>query len=111
MLVMTSKINHNETVAFFEAFNFFGGNRDSFVFFPQSVLPAVDFDGKIFLETAGKIVMAPNGNGALFEAVLKNEEVQMILKSIDYVQVIGVDNVLNKVLDPVFFGYAETNNY
>jgi UDP-N-acetylglucosamine pyrophosphorylase len=37
------------------------------------------------MEGASKIVMAPNGNGALFDAVLKNLEVSHILREIDYV--------------------------
>ena len=58
------------------------------------------------MEEKAKIVMAPNGNGALFDSVNKNLLVKNILSSVDYVQVIGVDNVLNKLLDPVYIGFA-----
>ena len=54
--------------------------------------------------------MAPNGNGALFDAVNRNPIVKEILQHVDYVQVIGVDNVLNKLLDPVYIGFAVHNN-
>jgi len=32
-----------------------------------------------------------------------------IVKEVDYIQVIGVDNILNKLLDPVLIGYATHN--
>jgi UDP-N-acetylglucosamine/UDP-N-acetylgalactosamine diphosphorylase len=53
--------------------------------------------------------MAPNGNGALFDAVSRNPEVRKVLESVDYVQVIGVDNVLNRLLDPHYIGFAVKN--
>ena len=48
----------------------------------------------------------PNGNGAVFDALKKDKEIQKALGGIQYVQIIGTDNVLNKVLDPFFIGYA-----
>lgn len=73
MLIMTSKINHYDTIAFFEKNHYFGASKDSFLFFSQSVLPAVDDSGKIILEAKDKMVMAPNGNGAVFDSVNKND--------------------------------------
>jgi len=49
MFVMTSYENHDETVSHFKENNFFGGHPNSFVFFPQSMLPAVDTNGKIMM--------------------------------------------------------------
>ena len=42
MFLMTSYENHDETVKFFVDNNYFGGHEDSFVFFPQMMLPALD---------------------------------------------------------------------
>lgn len=72
MLIMTSQINHNDTIEFFESNNYFGANRESFIFFEQAVLPAVDENGKILIEAPNKIVLSPNGNGALFDSVAKH---------------------------------------
>lgn len=110
ILIMTSAINHHETVKFFEYNKYFRAKKENVVFFQQSVLPAISPEGKILMEDTFKIVMAPNGNGAVFDAVNKNDQVRQILNEIDYVQVIGVDNVLNKVLDPVYIGFAVDKN-
>lgn len=101
MFVMTSFENHDETVAFFKENNYFGGHADSFVFFPQAMLPAVDTNGKIMLQSQSSLKLAPNGNGALFDSLKTNREVQGLISLLEYVQIIGVDNALNKVLDPV----------
>lgn len=74
------------------------------------MLPAISSEGKILMEDTHKIVMAPNGNGAIFEAVNRNPEVKKVLSEVEYVQVIGVDNVLNKVLDPLYVGFAVDKN-
>lgn len=108
MMIMTSSINHEETQMFFKDNNFFGGNENSFVFFQQASLPAVDKEGKIIMKSPSEIQMSPNGNGALFEAINSNEIVKQNIQSTQYVQVIGVDNVLNKILDPLLIGFTSS---
>ena len=70
---------------FFEYNKYFRALPSNVIFFQQSVLPAISPEGKILMEDSHKIVMAPNGNGALFDAVNRNEIVQNILKGVDYV--------------------------
>ena len=82
---MTSEINHNQTIDFFEQNDYFGATKDSFIFFEQAVIPAVDEQGKILMESPGKMVLTPNGNGALFDAVSKNALVQKALRKTDYI--------------------------
>lgn len=108
MFVMTSYENHEETVNFFRENYFFGGKEDSFVFFPQAMLPAVDTSGKIMLETYCKVKLAPNGNGALFDSLRSNEALQRKIACYEYIQIIGVDNALNKVLDPIQIGFTHS---
>ena len=79
ILIMTSAINHKDTVKFFEMNNYFGAVKENVVFFQQSVLPAISPEGKILMEDTHKIVMAPNGNGALFDAVNRNPEVKKVI--------------------------------
>ena len=54
--------------------------------------------------------LVPNGNGAFFDSFDKDPKLREKLNSHDYLQVIGVDNVLNKVLDPLFFGFMKKND-
>ena len=55
--------------------------------------------------------MEPSGNGALLNAVLTNQEVNSHVQKLDYVQIIGVDNVLAKVLDPLHLGFSIDRNF
>ena len=105
LLIMTSGNNHEETVEFFEQNNLFGAEKGQIIFFKQSSLPAIDTDGKIVMKSKHETNQAPNGNGALFEAINSNKMIKGIIKSTKFVQVIGVDNVLNKILDPVQIGF------
>ena len=68
------------------------------------MLPAVDLEGKILMRSKSSLKLAPNGNGALFDSLRSNPKVQKLIKPLKYVQIIGVDNALNKVLDPVQIG-------
>jgi UDP-N-acetylglucosamine/UDP-N-acetylgalactosamine diphosphorylase len=105
LFIMTSSLNHIETIQFFQDHSFFGAKKENIVFFDQTVLPALSLDGNIILEERGKIVLTPNGNGAVFDAINKLPALQEILRDqVDYLQIISVDNPLNKVLDPVMIG-------
>lgn len=68
------------------------------------MLPAVDASGKIMMQSASSLKLAPNGNGGLFDSLKCNKEVQGMISTLDFIQIIGVDNVLNKVLDPIQIG-------
>jgi len=82
-----------------------------FEFFPQAMLPAVDLEGKIMMHSPSEIKLAPNGNGGFFDSIVKIDSVRTHLESLEYVQVIGVDNIMNKVLDPVHIGFTACNNF
>lgn len=111
ILIMTSMSNHQETVSFFETKSYFGYEKSNFVFFPQGELPAVFEDGKFVLKDKAELAMGANGNGAFFESLYSNQVVRSIVEKLEYVQVIGVDNVMNKLLDPFQIGYTAFNDY
>lgn len=111
MLILTSKENHDETVKFFEDNNYFGGDASLFEFFSQAMLPAVDLEGRILMESAHEVKLAPNGNGGLFDSIMKRENIRSHLLTCDYVQVIGVDNIMNKILDPIQIGFSSHNKF
>ena len=61
------------------------------------------------MESQHQIKLAPNGNGALFDSLRSNPEVRSRIASLEYVQIIGVDNPLNKVLDPIQIGFTHND--
>ena len=75
-MIMTSAINHTETVEFFTQNNYFGADKNSVVFFQQAVLPAVNLQGKIIMKSPYEMNLSPNGNGALFESINTNKIVK-----------------------------------
>ncbi len=56
---MTSEHTMESTHAFFKQRNFFGLRPDDVRMFEQHMLPALTFDGKIFLEKPHKVHKAP----------------------------------------------------
>ena len=42
---------------------------------------------------------------------MKIDRIRSHIESLDYVQVIGVDNIMNKVLDPIHIGFTAVNDY
>ena len=65
LYIMTSDKNHDQTVAFFKEHQCFGYPQDHIFFFMQEMAPAVDHDGKVYLEEKDKIATSPNGNGGV----------------------------------------------
>lgn len=104
--IMTSHVNHDATVAFFEAHHFFNLGATSVTFFRQGRLPAVDFDGKIFMESKSSMAMSPDGHGGALRALERSGALsEMDSKGIDYLSYFQVDNPHVQVVDPYFIGF------
>ncbi|MBO1224930.1 MAG: UDPGP type 1 family protein [Candidatus Scalindua sediminis] len=104
--IMTSRNNDEMTRKFFEENHFFGLNTRDVSFFTQGVLPVIDFNGKLLMDSKSNIVTSPNGHGGTLSAlrekgILSNMKERGI-KHIFYHQ---VDNVLIKIVDPIYLGY------
>lgn len=110
--IMTSHINHAETVAFFEKNEYFGYGKENVTFFPQAMIPAMDKTGKILLESKHSVLMSPNGNGGLF-ASLKQIGIfdDMRSKGVTRIFICGIDNCLVKMADPLFLGFMEDSGH
>lgn len=105
LFVMTSDKNHEETVSFFNQHEYFGYPQEYIRFFKQEMAPALDYDGKIFLEEKGKVATSPNGNGGWFVSMARNGILDIVRETgIEWLNVFAVDNVLQYIADPAFVG-------
>lgn len=112
LFVMTSDKNHEVTMRFFEEKEYFGYMREYIHFFKQDMAPATDYEGKILLEKKNKLATSPNGNGGWFSS-LYNSGLEMCIREegIEWLNVFAVDNVLQRIADPVFVGATIKEGY
>ncbi len=103
--IMTSDINHDETLKFFEENNYFNLKKENIHFFKQEHFPSLSKDGKLLLTKSEDVMITPNGNGGIFNA-LKTSGMLDDMKSrgIEAVFMNNVDNVVVKVLDEILVG-------
>lgn len=105
LFVMTSDLNHDNTVKFFKEKNNFGYPGEYITFFKQEMAPCCDYNGNILLESKGKVAVSPNGNGGWFLSMMRTGALDIAKKNgIEWFNIFAVDNVLQKICDPVFVG-------
>ncbi|RKI25955.1 UDPGP type 1 family protein [bacterium 1xD8-6] len=111
LFIMTSDKNHEITQKFFEEQQYFGYDKEHIHFFRQDMAPASDYEGKILLESKGKLATSPNGNGGWFSS-LTNAGLLGFMKQegIEWLNVFAVDNVLQRIADPCFIGAVIERN-
>lgn len=104
--IMTSRVNDDETKKFFHRHDYFGLEKTDVTFFQQSMIPAVNADGKLILDSDDHIFQNPDGHGGTLFALEKSGALNMIqsrgIETLFYYQ---VDNVLINICDPCFLGY------
>lgn len=111
LFIMTSDKNHDVTTRFFEENNYFGYNKEYTTFFMQEMAPAADYSGKVYMEEKGKIATSPNGNGGWFVSMAKWGVLDIIKNAgIEWLNIFAVDNVLQRIADPIFVGATIINN-
>jgi UDP-N-acetylglucosamine/UDP-N-acetylgalactosamine diphosphorylase len=104
--IMTSHANHVATETFFKENKFFGLDPAKVHFFRQGRMPAVDFNGKILLETKSSIAMSPDGHGGSLRALERSGALDLMKReNIDTLSFFQVDNPLIRVIDPAFIGF------
>jgi len=104
--IMTSHANHVATETFFAEHAFFGLDRARVHFFRQGRMPAVNFEGKILLETMGSLALSPDGHGGSLRALDRSGALDLMKsEGIDTLSYFQVDNPLVRCIDPTFIGW------
>ena len=102
---MTSEANDAETQAFFREHAFFGYPEREIFFFRQEMAPAVDLNGKLLMSAKDSLALSPNGNGGWYASLMRAGLVaEAEARGIEWFNVFAVDNVLQRMADPVFLG-------
>ncbi len=105
LYIMTSEANDAATRRFFAEHQNFGLPADRVLFFKQAMLPAVDENGKMVLESPGSVFLSPNGHGGVYAAFLESgglEDAER--RGIEHLFYFQVDNALIRMADPLFLG-------
>lgn len=108
--MLTLKIR-KPTEKYFKENNYFGLHKEDVIIFEQGVLPCISNDGKILMESKGRVAVAPDGNGGIYQAlVTSNVMADMRKRGIQHIHLFGVDNCLVKVADPIFIGFSASKD-
>jgi UDP-N-acetylglucosamine/UDP-N-acetylgalactosamine diphosphorylase len=108
--IMTSHQNHGATEAYFRENRHFGLDPGRVHFFRQGRMPAVDFSGKILLETKGSLALSPDGHGGSLRALDRSGALDLMAsEGIDTLSFFQVDNPLVRCIDPAFIGWHATS--
>ena len=109
--IMTSEKNNDATVRFLKEKNYFGYPENYIHFFMQDMAAATDYNGKIYLEEKGRMATSPNGNGGWFISLVNAGLLDNVhTNGIEWFNVFAVDNVLQRIADPVFVGATISKN-
>jgi UDP-N-acetylglucosamine/UDP-N-acetylgalactosamine diphosphorylase len=104
-LVMTSQANHRETVQFLEEYDCFGLGRDNVMVFPQNMIPSLDKEGRLLLETRCSLFKNPDGHGGSLTALYTSGALDFLQRrGIETISYFQVDNPLVRIIDPPFIG-------
>ena len=103
--IMTSKENNKETIEFLEEKEYFGYPKEYIYIFEQGELPLISEDGKLLIGKDGLIKEASNGNGGIFNSMLKKGVIaDMEKRGIEWIFIGSVDNILLKYVDALLLG-------
>lgn len=105
LFIMTSDKNDEATRKFLADKNYFGYNPEYIHFFMQEMAPATDYEGHVYMESKYQISTSPNGNGGWFISLQVAGLLDLIhAEGIEWINIFAVDNVLQRIADPVFVG-------
>ena len=112
LYIMTSEKNDETTRSFFAEHDYFGYDKNYIQFFIQDMACAVDYNGKLLLEEKGRLATSPNGNGGWFTSMVKaGLDSDLKKRGVKWINIFAVDNVLQRIADPVFIGATILGNF
>lgn len=107
LYIMCNESNFVEIKTFFKKGDFFGMQASDVQFFEQGIMPSVDNRGKVLLEEKDHPALHPNGGGGVFKAMVEEGIVaDMKSRGVEHLFICSQDNLLARIADPVFIGYA-----
>ncbi|PJD96763.1 MAG: hypothetical protein CK425_05315 [Parachlamydia sp.] len=110
LAIMTSPLNHEQTLAFFKQHDNFGLSPEHIFFYPQEMLPFLNQQGTLFLEKLDQIAMGPNGNGMSLTSFVQNGIWQRWSeKGIEFLNYVLIDNPLTDPFDAELIGFHATS--
>ena len=108
--IMTSEENNKDTIDFFEEHNYFGYTKEKVKFFIQDCLEMISEDGNLLITNKYEIKKASNGNGSIYKALQNTGMIEdMKNKSVKWVYICGVDNIMANMVDTVLLGLTIKN--
>jgi UDP-N-acetylglucosamine/UDP-N-acetylgalactosamine diphosphorylase len=103
--IMTSPLNHAETIQIFRSNDYYGLGAENVFIFQQGTLPNFGFDGKILLADKANIACSPDGHGGSLKALYKSGALEdMKKRGVEFISYWQVDNPLVNLFDPLFIG-------
>jgi UDP-N-acetylglucosamine/UDP-N-acetylgalactosamine diphosphorylase len=103
--IMTSPMNHAETLDIFKSNRYYGLDPANVFIFQQGTLPSFDFNGRILLAGKADLALSPDGHGGCIKALRDSGALaDMHRRGIEYLSYWQVDNPLVKLFDPLFIG-------
>jgi UDP-N-acetylglucosamine/UDP-N-acetylgalactosamine diphosphorylase len=105
-LIMTGPHNHEATIDYFAASDWFGLGRESVHLFMQGSVPAFSPEGSLLMGPDGGLFFSPNGHGGVIDALRHGGMLAaMQERGVEHLFHFQVDNPLVCVPDPLFLGF------
>ncbi|MBA7475926.1 putative uridylyltransferase [subsurface metagenome] len=103
--IMTSPLNHAETIEIFRSNDYFGLDDKNVFIFQQGTLPNFSSDGKILLADKAQLSCSPDGHGGSLKALYRSGAIEdMKRRGVEFISYFQVDNPLINIFDPLFVG-------
>lgn len=112
LYIMTNDDYRESSEEFFKAHKYFGYPPEMITFFVQENNCCVDLSGNLFFDKPGHLACSPDGNGGWFKSMEKADLlVDLSRRGIEWLNVFSVDNVLQRMADPVFLGAVDLGGH